>query len=234
MRVQHVWAKTGTSPVAFHDTTGDGALCPAQESVQIGCSAKIKGLNAVISNGPGRLWHRPFPRAAGPPYSLAARRPAARGCGTTVLSPPDLPRPRGPRGERLVFLRRLRRLWLLGSCRRAPGGRRAGPAWAGAMIVLRWGLRFSAAGVIVCRWGRYTTQKAHNDPYVRSCLLSMVTVRTLTPMPPSPSATSSKRTMVSERVPASTPNGGVSRQVRSLSATPATPSRACRLRQRHR
>src|SRR5271156_4562168 len=31
MRVQHVWAKTGTSPVAFHNTTRDVALCPASE-----------------------------------------------------------------------------------------------------------------------------------------------------------------------------------------------------------
>src|ERR1700722_12093841 len=31
MRVQHVWAKTGTSPVAFHNTTEDVALCPGQE-----------------------------------------------------------------------------------------------------------------------------------------------------------------------------------------------------------
>jgi hypothetical protein len=31
MRVQHVWAKTGTSPVAFHNTTVDVALCPASE-----------------------------------------------------------------------------------------------------------------------------------------------------------------------------------------------------------
>jgi hypothetical protein len=29
MRVQHVWAKTGTSPVTFHNTTRDVALCPA-------------------------------------------------------------------------------------------------------------------------------------------------------------------------------------------------------------
>jgi hypothetical protein len=55
--------------------------------------------------------------------------------------------------------------------------------WAGAIIVFRWRLRFSVAGVIVRRWGRYTTRKSHNDPNVRSCMLCVVTVRTLTSMP---------------------------------------------------
>jgi hypothetical protein len=31
------------------------------------------------------------------------------------------------------------------------------PAWAGAMIVFRWGRRFPAAGVIVFQWGHYST-----------------------------------------------------------------------------
>ena len=43
MRVQHVWAKTGTSPVAFHNTTGDVALCPASEHRPGRRSPKIKG-----------------------------------------------------------------------------------------------------------------------------------------------------------------------------------------------
>jgi len=30
MRVQHAWAETGTSPVAFHNTTCDEGLCPSR------------------------------------------------------------------------------------------------------------------------------------------------------------------------------------------------------------
>ena len=50
------------------------------------------------------------------------------------------------------------------------------------MIVFRWMLRVPAEDVIVCRLGRYTTEKTHNDPDVWPGLLRMVTVRTLTPV----------------------------------------------------
>jgi hypothetical protein len=45
-----------------------------------------------------------------------------------ALPGPGLAESLGPRGESLVCLRRLSRLWLPGSCRRGPGGRRA---WLG-------------------------------------------------------------------------------------------------------
>jgi DNA-binding MarR family transcriptional regulator len=57
------------------------------------------------------------------------------------------------------------------------------PAWAGARIVFRWGPRFPAARVIVFRYGRYATRKAHDGPHVRSCLLSVVTMRTVSRCP---------------------------------------------------
>src|ERR1700733_3511523 len=47
------------------------------------------------------------------------------------------------------------------------------------MIVFRLGPRSPAAGVIVFRQGRHTTRRTHGDPYVRSCLLSLVTMRTV-------------------------------------------------------
>jgi hypothetical protein len=46
-------------------------------------------------------------------------------------------------------------------------------------MVFRLRPRFPAAGVTVCRWGRYVTLKAHNDLYIRYYLLRMVTLRTL-------------------------------------------------------
>jgi DNA-binding MarR family transcriptional regulator len=56
-------------------------------------------------------------------------------------------------------------------------------ARAGAVIVFRSGPRFPAARVIVFRYGRYTTRKTHAEPYVRSCLLSVVTMRTVSRCP---------------------------------------------------
>jgi hypothetical protein len=38
---------------------------------------------------------------------------------------------------------------------------------AGAVIVFRLGHALAAAAVIVSRYGRYTTETAHNDPHVR-------------------------------------------------------------------
>jgi hypothetical protein len=88
MRVQHVWAKTGTSPVAFHNTTGDVALCPGQEPCPGGSPIKTKSLNALISNGPGRLWRRRIPLTRWPTYSLTALLSALP--GRALLSAPPL------------------------------------------------------------------------------------------------------------------------------------------------
>ena len=41
------------------------------------------------------------------------------------------------------------------------------PAWAGAMMVFRWGPRFPAAGVMVFRWGHPATRRTYDDPYIR-------------------------------------------------------------------
>src|SRR6202042_1410970 len=79
MRVQHVWAKTGTSPVAFHNTTRDVALCPASEHRPGRVFAEIKGLKyghiertrATVAppHSPDRLGHL-TPWAPWPPRLL--------------------------------------------------------------------------------------------------------------------------------------------------------------------
>ena len=99
MRVQHVWAKTGTSPVAFHNTTRDVALCPASEHRPGRVFAEIKGLKyghiertraTVAPPHSPDGWAALLPGLPGLPGllfsrvslgSLAARRPATRGCG---------------------------------------------------------------------------------------------------------------------------------------------------------
>jgi hypothetical protein len=99
MRVQHVWAKTGTSPVAFHNTTVDVPLCPAREGCPgVGLPPRSKANNSVISNGPGRLWRRLIP-LTGWFTLLSGRCAAAR---------PSRPAPRPPGSGRL---RRQRPRW---------------------------------------------------------------------------------------------------------------------------
>ena len=87
------------------------------------------------------------------------------------------------------------------------------PAWASARIVFRWGPRFPAARAIVFRFGVYTTRKDHDNPDVRSCLLSVVTMRTVSRCPAA--------------VPGIPPNAEplthVTNPKRHLSATPLTP-----------
>jgi hypothetical protein len=116
MRVQHVWAKTGTSPVAFHNTTRDVALCPASEQRPGRVFVEIKGRKSVISNGPGRLWHslipvsgwgndtrgrappRPRPRRPlAPTTSMRSRQPTDAGCEPAL-----------PLADRRVIARRWR------------------------------------------------------------------------------------------------------------------------------
>lgn len=46
-----------------------------QSTVQVGCSPRSKAVNAVISNGPGRLWQRLIPLTGWPPYSLGSLAP---------------------------------------------------------------------------------------------------------------------------------------------------------------
>ena len=184
MRVQHVWAKTGTSPVAFHNTTVDVALCPASERRPVACSPRSKAQMPHIERTrptlapPAPLTrmandtacalvappllrrpspHDPAPGAPGP----RAWRPTARG------AIPPVGQPRGPRGDSLVCLGRLRRLWRLRSCRAVPDGRRGRVGSAGAMIVFLLGPVFTAVGVSVFRRGRYATRRAHYDHFVR-------------------------------------------------------------------
>ena len=47
------------------------------------------------------------------------------------------------------------------------------------MIVCYSGLRFPAAGVIVCRWGHPATPSTHAEPYVAIGLFGVVMVRTM-------------------------------------------------------
>jgi hypothetical protein len=97
MRVQHVWAKTGTSPVAFHNTTADVPLCPASERRSGRVFAKIKAPNAsyrtgprVERSGPVKLnYPKDKPRLDSPPARSAHQprngnnaRQRRRGCTT--------------------------------------------------------------------------------------------------------------------------------------------------------
>ena len=145
MRVQHVWAKTGTSPVAFHNTTVDVALCPATERRPVACSPRSKAqmphiertrptlaLPAPLTRMANRtacalvappLLRRPAPGGPAPGAPRPGRRrPTSRG------AIPPVGQPRGPCGDSLVRLGRSRRLWRLGSSRAVPDGRRAASA----------------------------------------------------------------------------------------------------------
>ena len=151
MRVQHVWAKTGTSPVAFHNTTVDVALCPAREGRRgVGLPPSSKANNPLISNGPGRLWRRLIPLT--PSLTLLRGRSATAGRSDPTVAPlgsavslmgaTTAPRARTLAGEsRLLAAPE----WLVTSvaaraaptslfwrCRRAQPGGRAWPTWAGA------------------------------------------------------------------------------------------------------
>jgi hypothetical protein len=212
MRVQHVWAKTGTSPVAFHNTTRDVALCPASEQRPGRVFVEIKGRKSVISNGPGRLWHSLIPvsgwgndtRGRAPPRPRP-RRP---------LTPPTRPSPDQGSHRALALARRA---WALaapatfvavGIVPAGPVGWLVGSARAGAMTVCRRGARVSAADVIVYRRGRYTTRTTHKELYV------LITC----------GAWCRWERCVDVRVPTASPM-----RIWNLSATPSTSDRACQL-----
>src|ERR1700722_7835713 len=114
MRVQHVWAKTGTSPVAFHNTTVDVPLCPAREGCPgVGLPPRSKANNSVISNGPGRLWRRLIPltrwftllsgrsaaaRRSRPAPATRVRPVAAAAASAVAAPPPSVAAPGGVGG----------------------------------------------------------------------------------------------------------------------------------------
>jgi hypothetical protein len=178
MRVQHVWAKTGTSPVAFHNTTRDVALCPASEHRPGRVFAEIKGrkcghierTRATVApphspDGWAALLPGP-PRSPGSPGSL----------GSLGLSGRSSSRRSRPRAAGTAGVKTNGGPGRLGGSQDRAGGRGL-VGWAEARTVCRCGRRHSSAGLIVSRWGQYTTRTAHNDPYVRSWLLRVVGVR---------------------------------------------------------
>src|ERR1700722_17593078 len=96
MRVQHVWAKTGTSPVAFHDTTVDVALCPASERRPVACSPRSNTQMPHIERtrptltppAPPTRWAT-VPRAARRAAALHPHRaPSRRAVAATTVRPP--------------------------------------------------------------------------------------------------------------------------------------------------
>ena len=146
--------------------------------------AKIKGPNAAYRTDPPDSGTARSPDPDGQRYGLRSRRPAAVAAPVAPRPAPGAPRPRawrptargaippvgqprGPRGDSLVCLGRLRRLWRLRSCRAVPDGRRGRVGSAGAMIVFLLGPVFTAVGVSVFRRGRYATRRAHYDHFVR-------------------------------------------------------------------
>jgi hypothetical protein len=84
MRVQHVWAKTGTSPVAFHNTTRDVPLCPASERrVRWVFHPRSKATIRSYGTDPGDSGSDAFPSPAGQRYRPPAARDHARPRRTT-------------------------------------------------------------------------------------------------------------------------------------------------------
>lgn len=200
MRVQLVWAKTGTSPVAFHNTTVDVALCPAREGRRgVGLPPRSKANNPVISNGPGRLWRRLIPLT---PWRTVLRgRSATAGRSDPTVAPASNAisligtttdtRARAPAVESRVLAAPE---WLVTSAaaRAAPdvaalavssGPTGAWPTWAGANDRVQNGCAFSGRRRQRVPFGALYDLNGTQWPLCPPCLLRVVTMRTVFPRP---------------------------------------------------
>lgn len=188
MRVQHVWAKTGTSPVAFHNTTRDVALCPAPAACRARRRPRSNPSNAFISNGPCPTLAPPHSPHPARPLPLATRRP--RGAGHHHPQPQErrvassVPSAPGPtRASRASEGRH----WKPGRDSTAAAAPRE--PWSRPPLVPRSPAGGTSCGVGALGFGpqassccvedAITTRTVHNDRYVRLGLVHEVPMMTL-------------------------------------------------------